>query len=285
MEVAFEVVVVAVRRETREGGLRGDYPTASGRSSHLGRNRATFSLPNRRLGRDHQVDLGPRRRPAREPKERPRRPGGDLVQRRVELHRLHDGVRGEVRQGPGPHARRAGVQRHCLPRGPHPPAPPGGEAGGDPVAARHGARPGRAGRHARDTGHRDGARGQVGHHRAGREVLPPRDGGAARRVLHGETRRPNRRRGLRVGGIGKTMLERLARVVCCVVGVRQFEWVELISGAAGSCAQVPAQWDASSIASDDIFKTNANYVDEFNRSTAYVPTYNAASGSATVMTL
>ncbi len=49
--------------------------------------------------------------------------------------------------------------------------------------------------------------------------------------------------------------------------------------------QVPAQWDASLITSDDVFKTNANYVDEFNRSASYIPTYNAASGSAAVMAL
>ncbi len=55
--------------------------------------------------------------------------------------------------------------------------------------------------------------------------------------------------------------------------------------ALNSCGQVPAQWDASLITRDDVFKTTANYVDEFNRSAAYIPTYNAASGSATVMAL
>jgi hypothetical protein len=52
-----------------------------------------------------------------------------------------------------------------------------------------------------------------------------------------------------------------------------------------NCGQVPAQWDASLITSDAVFKTNANYVSEFNSSAAYIPTYNAASGSATVMAL
>jgi hypothetical protein len=49
--------------------------------------------------------------------------------------------------------------------------------------------------------------------------------------------------------------------------------------------QVPTQWDASLITSDSVFKSNANYVKEFLSSAAYIPTYNAASGSATVMAL
>ncbi len=59
----------------------------------------------------------------------------------------------------------------------------------------------------------------------------------------------------------------------------------LLTEAGWRADQVPAQWDASLVTSDAVFKTNANYVDEFNRSASYIPTYNAASGSATVMAL
>ncbi len=49
--------------------------------------------------------------------------------------------------------------------------------------------------------------------------------------------------------------------------------------------QVPAQWDASLITLDPIFKTNANYVKEFNLSAGYIPTHITASGSAAAMAL
>ncbi len=49
--------------------------------------------------------------------------------------------------------------------------------------------------------------------------------------------------------------------------------------------QVPGQWDPSLFTTDPIFKTNANYVAEFNHSWGYIPTYTTASGSAAGVTL
>ena len=49
--------------------------------------------------------------------------------------------------------------------------------------------------------------------------------------------------------------------------------------------QVPAQWDSSLHTTDALFKTNAAYVREFNRTMGYMPTYTAASGSAAALAL
>jgi hypothetical protein len=48
---------------------------------------------------------------------------------------------------------------------------------------------------------------------------------------------------------------------------------------------VPAQWDPSIATTDAVFGTNAAYIDQFNRSMGYTPTYNAASGTAAMMAL
>ena len=142
----------------------------------------------------------PRRRPARlrhhtvhlelprpgEPRRlRPRRPRRHPVQRRVDLHRLHHGVCGAVRQGPRPHTHGGVVQWDGLRPRPHRPVSAQRAAAGDQVAARDGAGSRRPGRSHGDLERGAGLARQVCDERPSEQDLPRVDGDERRRVLLG----------------------------------------------------------------------------------------------------